>query len=395
MACLLKFLGFGRSSAIAYELPPEIEPIPKNRVERMNFFNRIYQSILPQIRFHFQNMEQCFSKKKPEDKSRAYFFSVDFVSRPSGLDNRKLLKSLQDVDTIGKKILLKLYKPEKYKIVSSIDYSAINFLGLNHIGLTNLLGVFVFDRILNQVCIRFNKEEISAEDIVLGEILEHGGDVDFSDFVNDDDSKMSFDDLERLSRQIAETLSYTSKREVIHRDIKPSNLLVYNFLNKEASSHLKLTDLEFATTFKDAIDSSHLAGTKSYMAPELLFSCSKHTEKADVWSFGATLIELATGRKITESVGYDSKSHWPYVKQNFAAQYRDGRFCFVKSSTDGYSIDDITVDSLVKMDGTDEQKIKFLEFVKPLLNPDPKERPSFEEILAFLSKKSAIDEEAV
>ncbi|KAI3776907.1 hypothetical protein L1987_46697 [Smallanthus sonchifolius] len=90
----------------------------------------------------------------------------------------------------------------------------------------------------------------------------------------------------------AEGLAYLHGVRIIHRDIKSSNIL----LDKDFSP--KISDFGLVRTF--ATDRSHLttgiAGTLGYMAPEYIVR-GQLTEKADVFSFGVVVLEIACGRK--------------------------------------------------------------------------------------------------
>ncbi|GLU12776.1 hypothetical protein SLE2022_294350 [Rubroshorea leprosula] len=85
---------------------------------------------------------------------------------------------------------------------------------------------------------------------------------------------------------------------IIHRDIKSSNIL----LNEDYEP--KVADFGFAKIAEKSLkgsdsDSSSLAGTHGYIAPELAYN-RKITEQSDVYSFGVVLLELVTGKRPTE-----------------------------------------------------------------------------------------------
>lgn len=74
---------------------------------------------------------------------------------------------------------------------------------------------------------------------------------------------------------------------VLHRDIKPDNLLL------TCDKHLHIGDFGWAAEERDELTA--LAGTFQYMAPEVLEARIPHTWAVDVWSAGATLVELLSG----------------------------------------------------------------------------------------------------
>jgi serine/threonine protein kinase len=92
-----------------------------------------------------------------------------------------------------------------------------------------------------------------------------------------------------IMREVLIALAYLHKSNVIHRDIKTANVLVQStgkvMLCDFGVSALLSTSQSKRTTF---------IGTPHYMAPEVLTS-SSYDSKADIWSLGITLYEMATG----------------------------------------------------------------------------------------------------
>mgnify|MGYP000862201029 FL=1 len=72
----------------------------------------------------------------------------------------------------------------------------------------------------------------------------------------------------------------------MHRDIKAGNILM------DRKGHIYLSDYGVSASLKKGQKRGTLVRTPSWMAPEVC-SQSGHDEKADIWSLGITLIEMA------------------------------------------------------------------------------------------------------
>ncbi|KAH6903283.1 other/ULK/ULK protein kinase [Coprinopsis sp. MPI-PUGE-AT-0042] len=108
--------------------------------------------------------------------------------------------------------------------------------------------------------------------------------------------------LRSFLRQLARALKFLRHRNLIHRDIKPQNLLLNPAPPEElARGHplgvpiLKVADFGFARSLPNAMLAETLCGSPLYMAPEIL-RYEKYDAKADLWSVGAVLYEIAVGK---------------------------------------------------------------------------------------------------
>ena len=109
-----------------------------------------------------------------------------------------------------------------------------------------------------------------------------------------------------LIRQVLDGLQYAHDEGLVHRDIKPSNLLV-----SQDGEHLnaRLADFGLAKSFAESgmsrISSEHeIKGTLCFMAPEQIVSSREAKPVADLFSVGATLYNMISGRQI-----YDLNDH--------------------------------------------------------------------------------------
>jgi serine/threonine protein kinase/tetratricopeptide (TPR) repeat protein len=103
----------------------------------------------------------------------------------------------------------------------------------------------------------------------------------------------------RLGFQLADGLSSAHDHGVIHRDLKPANL------RWTQDSRLKILDFGLAQFVRQEVDmgvtasfseGKQVAGTLPYMPPEQLRG-EVVDQRSDIWSAGAVLYELATGRR--------------------------------------------------------------------------------------------------
>ncbi|EHK97980.1 putative Cytokinesis protein sepH [Glarea lozoyensis 74030] len=81
---------------------------------------------------------------------------------------------------------------------------------------------------------------------------------------------------------------YLHEQGIIHRDIKGANILTTK------DGKIKLADFGVSTALTGADQENEVVGTPYWMAPEVI-QLTTVTISCDVWSVGATLVELVTG----------------------------------------------------------------------------------------------------
>ena len=92
--------------------------------------------------------------------------------------------------------------------------------------------------------------------------------------------------------RVTEALQYAWRdSELLHRDVKPGNIML------NTDSEIKLMDLGLASCNRFDIDRSLMRGTYQYLCPEHILKMDMN-EKSDIYSLGATLYYLLTGKFI-------------------------------------------------------------------------------------------------
>ncbi|MDE5979627.1 MAG: protein kinase [Muribaculaceae bacterium] len=131
-------------------------------------------------------------------------------------------------------------------------------------------------------------------------------------------------------RDVAAGLEYLHDHNITHQDIKPDNVLV------DDNCNFMVTD--FGISRRGAVNDA-IGGTRAYMAPEVYKGKPEHA--SDIWSLGATAVELVTGQP-------------PYGELGGAAQLQHP--------------------GPVAIDARLSAPVKKL--INDMLDPDPRKRPS-------------------
>lgn len=114
---------------------------------------------------------------------------------------------------------------------------------------------------------------------------------------------LSFEECLSISTQFVQALAEAHDKGIVHRDLKPQNIklarggrvkvLDFGIARRQAAAGSLIGD---ATTMTCASQIGGVVGTVGYMAPEQVRGDTVDT-RADVFSFGCVLYEIATGER--------------------------------------------------------------------------------------------------
>ncbi|XVE61153.1 hypothetical protein DITRI_Ditri06bG0017000 [Diplodiscus trichospermus] len=150
-----------------------------------------------------------------------------------------------------------------------------------------------------------------------------------------------------VTKTIVEVVQMCHKHAVIHRDLKPENFL---FANKKETAALKAIDFGLSVFFKPGERFNEIVGSPYYMAPEVLKR--NYGPEVDVWSAGVILYILLCG----------VPPFWAETEQGVAQ-------AIIRSVID------------FKRDPWPKVSENAKDLVRKMLNPDPKQRLTAQEVL--------------
>lgn len=129
------------------------------------------------------------------------------------------------------------------------------------------------------------------------------------------EDKLTGGELFDIAQQLTSVLEAVHDAGITHRDIKPENIFLVRDQSSPSGQRLKLLDFGIAklhgTLGNNSPHTHGTMGTPSYMAPEQWHDAGTVNAKADVYSLGCVVFELASGRPpfVSSSVGAACVNH--------------------------------------------------------------------------------------
>jgi serine/threonine protein kinase len=187
-------------------------------------------------------------------------------------------------------------------------------------------------------------------------------------------NSLSCENLYDISLGVARGIEYLHNgcnMKILHFDIKPHNILLDKNFNPKVSNFglARLYPID-----KSIVSLTAARGTIGYMAPELFYrNVGTISHKADVYSFGMLLMEMASRRKNLNALAeQSSKIYFPFWIYD---ELHDGR--------------EVTIES----DTIPEMKMAKKMMIVALwcIQTKPNDRPSMDKVLEMLEEEDGGD----
>lgn len=100
-----------------------------------------------------------------------------------------------------------------------------------------------------------------------------------------------------VTREIARGVKYMHDQGLVHFDLKPANILVNLDPQTGFITSLKISDFGLTKPKQDKFSTgTHLQGTISFMAPEMLTRDKTFDSRIEAWSLGIILYQMLIGK---------------------------------------------------------------------------------------------------
>ena len=150
-------------------------------------------------------------------------------------------------------------------------------------------------------------------DGMLGIVMEY---ADKGDLSRKNMDLLSLDQKIRVSFDICSALEFLHSRRVAHRDLKPENILLFG-----TRPVPKITDFGTSKVIQTMIQTTAMAGTPKYSAPETFERGNIFGVRVDIYSLAIVLYELFSGKNAFE--GYEMMQILRAIDRNDRPEFPD------------------------------------------------------------------------
>ncbi|XP_068103341.1 tyrosine-protein kinase SRK3-like [Hyperolius riggenbachi] len=168
--------------------------------------------------------------------------------------------------------------------------------------------------------------------------------------------QISEDDKKYIALEMLLAMEYIHSQNVLHQDVKPANVLVEARSKKALLTDWGMANVRVTICTQMYAKIGPYGGTKMYMAPECTMENKSATKMSDMWSVGATIVELFT-----------KQMPWTSLQEMYPNM-------FMKQAPK----------SLASMDGK-------LPIVKSCFSYDPKQRPTAANMVVAIKNMEGVD----
>lgn len=207
----------------------------------------------------------------PLQRDEGGIFDTRFVDIRVVYSSSSGYSRLLSAKRFGKRYLLKTLKPEYaanplYHTLLAKEFSIA--VDLDHPNIRQTIGYEDVDDYGNCIVLEY------VDGLTLRRLMDAG--------------QVSETNCRAIIRQLASALKYLHAKEILHRDLKPENIMVTH-----VGETVKLIDFSLADSDNYMVVKTQ-AGTRSYMAPELIKPGVPASIVTDIYSYGLIISELCS-----------------------------------------------------------------------------------------------------
>lgn len=126
---------------------------------------------------------------------------------------------------------------------------------------------------------------------------------------------------------ISTAMSYLHSHDILHRDLKPENILLDDYFFPKVGD-FGLSKVNNFQSSQTQTSKSVIKGTVEYIAPEI-WTDYKYSKSSDVYAFGMVVYEIITNKSIFENIKYNimisyevCNGNRPEIDSNVPVSYR-------------------------------------------------------------------------